>query len=168
MLGGVSSAATPSFSKHPPFTPTPSNLPLPPLPPPRPPPAIHPYLPCFSHSPIEGTVLRGTTFHHTSSPMPRPHSPAASSQTAQCGAMADTKGLNFSPAALLKEKKLVSIPDRKPPPPQETGSTGRTLERISPRAPGSPPVPFGEDVLAPTTGLCPRSPGGLPEEQERN
>lgn len=75
--------------------------------------SLWPCLPCFKHSPPEDTVFRGTRFHHTSAPMPRPHSPAASSQTAQCGAMANTRALNFSPAALLKEKKVVSITDRK-------------------------------------------------------
>lgn len=104
--------------------------------------SLWPCLLCFSHSPPEDTVFRGTRFHHISAPMPRPHSPAASSQTAQCGAIADTQGLNFSPVALLKEKKLVSITDRKGAPHQETSSTGRTLKQTSPGALGSLPAPF--------------------------
>lgn len=61
--------------------------------------------PHFKHSPPEDTVFRGTRFHHTSAPVPRPHSPAASSQTAQYGAMALAPALGSRPAALAREKK---------------------------------------------------------------
>lgn len=159
-MGGNSSAAAPSFKQAP--------LPPRPLPQQPVPASLGPCLPCYKHSPPEDTVFRGTRFHHISAPMPRPHSPAASSQTAQHGAMADTQGINFSPAALLKEKKLVSMTDRKgarteTQAAQDTGQTSRG-------ALGSPPCSlfffFGAD-LAPATGLCPppRALGGLPEEQ---
>jgi hypothetical protein len=149
MLGGNSSAAAPSCKQ--------ASLPSSPFPQQSIPASLWPCLPCFRHSPPEDTVFRGTRFHHISAPMPRPHSPAASSQTAQCGAMADTQGLNFSPAALLKEKKLVSITDRK---------GARTKRQATQDAHWNKPPPEPLHLLLILQlASAHKSPGGLPEEQ---
>lgn len=160
MLGGNSSAAAPSFASI-----TPPTA----LPPTVCPSLSRPCLPCFRHSPPEDTVFRGTRFHHISAPMPRPHSPAASSQTAQCGAMADTQGLNFSPAALLKEKKLVSITDRKGARTKREAAQGAHWNKPPLEPLDLPPAPFFGADLAPATGLCPtRALGVSQKSKERN
>lgn len=156
MLGGIIfSAAAPSFSKQP-LLPPQQSVPA----------SLWPCLPCFKHSPPEDTVFRGTRFHHTSAPMPRPHSPAASSQTAQCRAMANTRALKLQSSSPAEGKETGQHHRPEGGPHQETCRTGRTFEHNSPGAPGASPAPFFGADLVSATGLCPQGPrGSLPEGQ---
>lgn len=80
--------------------------------------------------------------------------------------MADTQGLNFSPAALLKEKKLVSITDRKGARTKRQAAQGAHWNKPPPEPLDLPRLPFFAADLAPATGPCPQDPwGDLPEEQ---
>lgn len=88
----------------------------------------------FSHSPPEDTVFRGTRFHHISARMPRPHSSTASSQTAQCGAMANASKLQASCPAGGKERVRITARENKPeggPHKPMPGETDRTYDLIS-------------------------------------